>query len=285
MGAHNHREQGVTRSDSLLWTVITVTHNSSTQLRRCWARADFDARLEWVVVDNASEDDSAAVARRMGARVIELNRNVGFGAANNLGLARIRSPWTAFVNPDVVIGPFADFMRLAAVSEVNGAIVAPQLLSPDGSEQPNGRGLPYPLDKLAHRSVSLPGSRLGDYTRIGLPTPTFVAWTMGAAISGPTDVFRQLGGWDERYFIYYEDHDLGLRSWEAGFPVVVDPHVRWIHEWQRDTTRIRFSPWRHEIQSAWAFYRNHPGCLSRRWTRDVEKLIRQNQWKPAKNVQ
>lgn len=252
----------VTRGDSSEWALVTVTFNSAEQLRNCWSTADW-GQAEWIVVDNASQDDTVAVARALGARVVELDRNVGFSAANNVGLGLVESGFIAFVNPDVTVRSPTDLERLASVSLKNGGLVAPQLVYPDGSEQANGRGLPYVLDKFAHRSLRLPGSRPHEYVRSGLVNPTYVAWAMGAAMAGPAHIFRELGGWDEGFFIYYEDHDLGLRAWAAGRPIVVDPMVRWAHEWQRATTELRVTPWRHEIRSAAVFYRKYPWLLSR----------------------
>ena len=136
--------------------------------------------------------------------------------------------------------------------------MAPQLVNPDGTDQPNARGMPFLADKIANRLGRFPGARLSEYVRTGLLDPTYCAWAIGAAIAGEADLFRALGGWDERYFIYYEDHDSGLRSWRAGHPVVLDPAVRWAHVWQRDTARPRLKPWIHEFRSARRFFADFP---------------------------
>jgi GT2 family glycosyltransferase len=254
------------------WTLITVTYNSADVLRAFWSVTRLGG-VRWVVVDNASTDGSTHIARSLGAEVLEMRGNVGFGAANNRALAEVTTPYVAFVNPDVTVD-MVDLSRLEAVSRANGdALVAPQLLNPDGTEQPNARGLPFLADKIAHRAGGFPGSRLEEYVRTGLAGPTFCAWVMGAAVAGPTHVFRQLGGWDERYFIYYEDHDLGLRSWQQGHPVVLDPVVRWAHGWQRATTRVRLSPWRHELRSGRQFYATYPWLLWRRWGRRPSQTL------------
>lgn len=244
------------------WTIITVTFNSAHQLRAAWPCADIGL-ARWIVVDNASSDDSALVAEVLGAEVVRLPRNIGFAAANNIGLRQVRSPWVAFVNPDVEVAGAHDLDRLASVSVMNRALVSPQLLNTDGTMQPNARGLPFVVDKMANRSVRLPGSRPRDYTRTDLTAPTFVAWTMGAAVMGPSETVRQLGGWDERYFIYYEDHDFGLRAWRCGVPVVVDPGVRWRHGWDRATSRLSRTAWQHEIRSARKFYSAYPELVTR----------------------
>ena len=244
------------------WTLISVSFNSSEQLRSSWSDTNTGS-ARWLVVDNASTDDSVAVAERLGAEVVPLTRNVGFGRANNRALAAVDTPWTMFVNPDVRVRCPADLNRLATVSRLNGSLIAPQLVNPDGSVQPNARGLPFLVDKIANRGVRLPGARLDDYAATNLVHPTYAAWAIGAAVGGPTEAFREIGGWDEQFFVYYEDHDLGLRAWRAGIPLVIDPAVRWAHEWQRATQRLRFAPWMHELASMRRFYTKYPELMSR----------------------
>lgn len=265
------------------WTLVTVTHNSSDHLRACWHPRSLRG-FRWIVVDNASKDESARVAERLGADVIRLQENRGFSAANNVAMKEVVTDWVAFVNPDVALPVRLGLSRLAAVSRVNGALVSPQLLNPDGTEQPNARGFPFLPDKMANRSpLPIPGAQLDTYVRGGLTSPTFAAWTMGAALGGPTELFRQIGGWDERFFLYYEDHDLGLRAWRAGVPVVLDPVVRWPHQWQRATMRPRLAPWRHEIRSGRQFYNKYPELLSRRRfeKRGGFTALCQSLWRPA----
>lgn len=251
-------------SDSSGWTLVTVTYNSCRELWNAWSDGVPEG-VRWIVVDNASSDRSAELAVDLGADVVALQENVGFSAANNMALRQVDSEWVLFANPDLHVGTIGDLQRLSSVSTVNGgALVAPQLLNADGSEQANARGYPYLADKAANRSLRLPGSSLHDYARVGLDGPTYVAWVMGAAVAGPTSTFAALGGWDDGFFIYYEDHDLPLRAWLAGVATVVDPSVRWTHEWQRSTKRLRVRPWMHELRSMRRFYATYPELLTRR---------------------
>lgn len=236
------------------WTAITVTYNSAGALRRCWG--GYDGSFRWVVVDNASTDDSVAVAEELGATVVRQPSNVGFSRANNHALRQVETPFVAFVNPDVTVDPGS--LELLEPTARAGAIVAPQLTFPDGGVQPNGRGLPFVGDKLAHRGVRVPFARVASYAPAPGAELLPVDWVMGAAVTATTATMRRLGGWDGRYFIYYEDHELGLRAWSRGCPVLVDPDVRWVHEWSRDTARWSPLHWRHEIRSAARFFAAYP---------------------------
>ena len=63
------------------------------------------------------------------------------------------------------------------------------------------------------------------------------------------------------YFIYYEDHEIGLRAWQRGTPVLLDPRVRWTHGWARETVGTNRTAWRHELHSAARFYKHSPELL------------------------
>ncbi|WBB72506.1 glycosyltransferase [Micromonospora sp. WMMD1128] len=241
------------------WTVVTVAHNSAGTLRRCWR----DRKpYEWLVVDNASADDSAAVAAELGARVIRLPANVGFARANNVALREATGRYVLFANPDLEVRA-DDLPVLAGHLDVHGGLVAPQLLGTDGTPQANGRGFPYATAKLGNRNV-WPLSRLhASYRQVVAPGETrYVAWVMGAAVAGRTADVAALGGWNERFFLYYEDHELGLRAWRRGLAVAVRGDVRWTHHWARATNSVRWSRAHNlELRSARTFFGMFPEFL------------------------
>ncbi|MBK4346442.1 glycosyltransferase [Lacisediminihabitans changchengi] len=238
------------------WTLITVAFNSASELERYWSRPT-PADVEWIVVDNSSTDDSALVAERLGATVIRLDHNVGFSAANNVGLAAARGEFIAFVNPDVSV-EFDDLPDLAQTIERNGGLVSPQLVNNDGRDQPNGRGAPLLLSKVVNR-VSRQSAVHHSYLVFAEPgQERFIFWSMGAVVAGSAATFAALKGWDERFFIYYEDKDIAIRSWRSGRPVVLAGQFRWNHGWARETAHFRLSPWAHEIASLVKFYALYP---------------------------
>lgn len=240
------------------WTLVTVTYNSADTLARYW-QSERPDQVVWIVVDNASSDETVRVAQELGAHVVPLDTNLGFSKANNIGLAEARSKYIAFVNPDVTVD-YASLNTMSRMLDEQEVLLAPQLMNPDGSRQPSARGLPFLFDKLAHRGLRLPRANLHRY--LPQPTePTYIAWAMGAAIAGRRSTLLRLHGWDDKYFMYYEDHDLGLRAWAAGVPVIALPDVRWIHEWARETASLNASPWRREVRSALRFFASYPEFL------------------------
>lgn len=254
------------------WSVITVTYNSARHLHRHWADQSISRNYNWIVVDNASTDGSLELAKSLGATAISSGGNVGFARANNLGLRQVTTDYVAFVNPDISIMGASWQADLAKTIESTDGLVAPQLLNSDGTEQPNARGLPFLSAKIRNRLA--PHSDRGRaYTRASLDAPTYCAWTIGAAIAGKTKTVRDIGGWDEAFFLYYEDHEFGLRAWKSGHPVVIDPRVQWIHSWQRATAKLNYRAWRAEISSARIFYDKYPQFL-RGSSRDARSISR-----------
>jgi N-acetylglucosaminyl-diphospho-decaprenol L-rhamnosyltransferase len=254
-------------------SLVTVSYNSAHTLSRFWV--NWDGACEWIVVDNASTDGSADVARSLGARVVRLPKNVGFSAANNIGARTATGDVLGFVNPDVTPRS-SDVDRLARSAVITQGVVAPQLVNADGSLQENGRAAPFPLRKLAHMFApqSRVNSRYIRHVESGLQQ---VVWVMGAAVFTTRKTFERVGGWDDRYFIYYEDADFCLRALEQGVPTYVDGDVRMLHGWARETAKGKsIGIWKHELMSAARFYARHPQCALPlgKLSRDVREIER-----------
>ncbi|WP_167542032.1 glycosyltransferase [Microbacterium oleivorans] len=250
-----------------------MTFNSAKALREFWSDLDLSASLEWIVVDNASQDDSVEVAEQLGAKVIRLPENVGFGAANNRGFENSVGEYVAFVNPDVRVLPESLPTLEEAVERTQG-IVSPQLLNADGSLQPNGRGYPFLAFKVLNRLQN--NSSASGYRRFAEAGQEIdVAWFMGAAVAGRRDTLRDLGPWDEHFFVYYEDSDLGMRARARGIRRLVTGNVQWRHGWARDTKKPSFAAWRREIPSMVKFYARYPYLLSVMPERTAARLDRE----------
>ncbi|MFL5894333.1 MAG: glycosyltransferase [Thermoleophilaceae bacterium] len=211
--------------------VVTVSHNSAPELGRLLSSAAAHlpgARV--VVVDNASADDSVAVARRAGASVVENGENVGFGAAVNAALADVSEPVTVLVNPDVEL--IDDSLARLAGTAVDGRLHAPLLLGADGRRQDSAQPRPASIATALYAMV--PGPLLpGPLRRVAEPwrsrRPRRVGWATAACIVARTETLKQLGPFDESIFLYAEDLDLGLRAAEAGVETWFHPDARAIH--------------------------------------------------------
>jgi glycosyltransferase involved in cell wall biosynthesis/GT2 family glycosyltransferase len=197
--------------------LVTVTHNSAPELRALLesvARWIPGARV--VVVDCASSDETAAVAREV--ELIALDQNVGFGGACNIGVAAVPEAVTALVNPDVEL--LDDSLLALAAEAAHGParLLAPLVLSPDGTRQDTVHSTP-PVPVL-------PGSALAPWRS---RRSRRVGWAVGCALVARTETLAALGPFDEQIFLYGEDLDLGLRAAAAGVETWFWPSARVLH--------------------------------------------------------
>ena len=221
-------------------TVGIVSWQTAELLDRCLAAlpgALGSLAAEVVVVDNASTDGSADVARRHGARVIENGENVGYARAMNQALASADAPFLIALNPDTVARP-GSLERLVALLRVEPTVglAVPRLLNPDGSLQPSVHRFPSIRTALVMGLVPLPirpgpigrSFWLEGYAPHDRQQP--IDWAIGAAhairrssLPNPDHVYR------ERTFMYAEDMDLCWSLRREGWAVVLEPAAEIVH--------------------------------------------------------
>lgn len=239
---------------------VVVSYNSEADLRRqlSWAPLR-EAFGRVVVVDNDSADGSVAVAEQAGVEVAQTGRNAGFGAAANLGVRATGSEHVAILNPDVLVDDPAQTARLAARFEADprAGLIAPALVLPDGRVQDSARAIPAPVELVRRR---LTGAELGAVRPEGLET---VPWVVAAFIVVRRTAFDEVDGFDEAYRLYFEDVDLCVRLWSAGWRVLLDGTERARHE-HAASSRKSLVGWamRRHTTSAGRFFATHPDLLT-----------------------
>lgn len=251
-------------------SVIIVSFNTRDLLRACLASMRDDLGAPWlevIVVDNASADDSVAMVRAefLEVQVIAHPRNVGFGPANNIGMAAARGRYFLALNSDTEVKPGAlrtlvEFMDAHPDVGVAGA----RLLNTDGSLQLSCRRFPSFRTVLFHRYSLLtklfPQNRYSkeyllsdvDHTR-----QMDVDWVSGACLLARADAVKQVGGFDEEFFMYAEDVDWCYRMKQGGWRVVFVPEAVVTHHIGSSTRRVPFRMIRERHRSMWLFYRKH----------------------------
>lgn len=209
--------------------VVVVAHNSADHLPALLSAllAQLRADDELVLVDNASRDASAEVARGCGERVttIETGANLGFGGGCHAGARATTAPLLLFVNPDSRPEEGClDALRAPAEAQPDWGAWQAAVLLPDGAINTDGGivhflGMGWAGD--CGRSIDhLP------------PAPREVAFPSGAAMVVRRSTWERLGGFDATYFMYGEDLDLGLRVWLSGERVGIVPSARIIHSYE-----------------------------------------------------
>ncbi len=190
-------------------TAVVVAFESAGVLPEC-LDALRTARVPAIVVDNASLDASAEVARAHGAHALVQSVNHGYGRANNIGVeAADGAAWCLLVNPDLVVAPDT-VARLLAVAKAHpkAAMLVPRIVEADGSV------FEHEVTLLSPVAPPLPATAaLGDGVRE-------VAFASGACMLVRRDVFRALGSFDPAIFLFYEDDDLCLRLRQAGWQIL-----------------------------------------------------------------
>ena len=236
--------------------------------------------VELVVVDNGSRDGSidALLAAHPDVRVVRAPGNVGYARAANLGTAATKAPIVAVLNPDTVVEPGAAARSCstararAAARRVRAAAAQPRRLrlsvGPDVAVDP-GRDRSRPArtvvaEEPVHGPVPPARRRPG--------APRLVDWVSGAAIWLRRGALDEVGGWDERYFMYLEDTDLCWRLRRAGWEVAYEPAGVVVHVQGASASRRPYRMLLEHHRSAWRFARvrfTGPRARCCRWPRST----------------
>ena len=237
---------------------VVVSHNSAADLEgllECESLRQAFTRL--ILVDNASTDGSPEMAERAGVEVVRQAGNSGFAAAVNEGVSRTSDSLVAVLNPDIRFEADGVAERLAEhFVKPHVGLVAPALVLPDGTLQDSAREVPTPLDLLLRRW------RRKDHGSVSPAIASDVPWVVGACIVLRRSAFDEVGGFDRRFLLYFEDVDLCVRLRDRGWNVLIDPAITVSH-YHRAASRRSLFGWstRQHIRSAMRFYRTHPQYL------------------------
>ena len=258
---------------------ILVNYNAGDELRRALQSISdemHDRPWQAAVIDNASSDGSGSIVREFAphAALIQNRSNVGFGRAVNQGIAATAAPLLLIMNPDcrLVAGAIAALRSELDLHEYC-AIAGPRILNPDGSVQGSARGDPDMLTGLFGRSAALgrllpwlPISRRNVVSDAAIRSgheSVVVDWLSGACMLARRDALQKVHGFDERYFLYWEDADLCRRLRAAGYHVRYVPGATAIHRVGHSSKTARTAAIRAFHESAYLYYATHnaPGAL------------------------
>lgn len=185
--------------------------------------------------------------------VIQNTKRKGFGANHNSAFSCCEEEFFCVLNPDILFfsNIFDDLKRYFYCDELG--VVAPALIDSEGERQDNARIFPTPL-KIAQKIIM---GQKHAYTDFHYGEDIFPDWVAGMFMLFRSDVFRQIGGFDERYYMYYEDADICRRLKQNGYHSQFAFQLQAIHNARRTSHRsLRHLSW--HISSMLKFFCRYP---------------------------
>ncbi len=229
--------------------VVTVTYSPGPHLERFLSSLTVatEIPLSVLMADNGSTDGAPeeAAERYSNAHLLRTGANLGYGSAVNRAVAELGNAHSEFLviaNPDVVWSPGSiDALLEAARRWPRAGAVGPLIRDPDGSVYPSARHLPSVIRGGMHAVVA-PFWKKNPWTAAYRqdrepPSERVVGWLSGCCLLVRRAAFDAIGGFDERYFMYMEDVDLGDRFGRAGWLNVYAPAAEVLHDKGHSTGR------------------------------------------------
>ena len=238
--------------------IIVLNFNGKYTLPACLSsvfKSDY-SNFEVVVVDNNSKDSSFEQAKSQFSRahLIQNSANTGFGAGNNIGIRYALEKFADYVfilNNDTLIkrDTVSKLVNLASSNNSIG-IVSPLIFNKKSVWFAGGK-----IDWLQMRALHIfkPQSK----------NPYLSQYLSGCAMLVKKEVFKKIGLFDERFFLYYEDTDLSFRAAKAGFELLVDPSTYIQHLEQSSYNNPKKNYWL--VLSGLIFFRTHSSFAQKVW--------------------
>ncbi|MBM3423283.1 glycosyltransferase family 2 protein [Chlorobium limicola] len=262
-------------------TIVIVSYNTRDILRNCLEalfRGSGGIDMEVFVVDNDSRDDSAQMVHETfpQVRLIANNANLGFAAANNQAFRQAKGRYIVLLNPDAYVGPSSISNAVAFMDSNPGCgLCGGKIISPEGRLEPSARRFPSPLSKLltlSGLSAKHPGSPILNRHEFGgfaHDRPLEVDWVPGTFTIVRKKMLDEIGAFDERFFIYYEETDLCLRAKQAGWSIWFIPDAEVMHiggacsKTRKDKTYDEGASQvlSFRMRSEWLYYRKNHGII------------------------
>jgi N-acetylglucosaminyl-diphospho-decaprenol L-rhamnosyltransferase len=255
--------------------VLIVNYRVYTELDRALASLQPSLRAddEVVVVDQVTDDlRRADLARRHpGVTFVGITANVGFARVVNMAARHSRAPYLMLLNPDAVVtGPVVDELERWLHRHPDVFVAGPRVIEADGSVQASARRFPGLSTAIAGRSTWLTRRFPGNWlSRRNLPAqsarePAEVDWLAASCLMTRRDVFDRLSGFDEAFFLYWEDADFCRRAVLAGGRCMYLPGIEAVrHAGGASAAFDRAASIRTFHKSAFVFYRKHAGRVGR----------------------
>ncbi len=275
------------------FSVIIVNYHAGRLLTRCLEtvyRQETAYTYEVIIVDNESRPaEAAALAAAFPlARLVANSENLGFAAGNNQGFALARGRYLLLVNPDVEVLPGAFQGIIGFMEETPGCAAAGALLqNPEGGRDPSARRFISPwrnflmLTGIAARLNRFRWFNDVDYAWFPHDRPLQVDWVPGTFTCYRRETVDRLHGFDERFFLYYEETDFCLRARRAGHQIWFTPAATVLHvgggcsqtrSGQEALEKASSQVLRYRLMAEALYYRKNFGLLAELFALESEYL-------------
>lgn len=213
-------------------------------------RSDFEV----ILTLNLPEPEPVALdTLPYAVRLIQNPNPKGFGANHNAAFQVSNGDYFVILNPDIELteDPFGPLLLLAEKDSLN--ICAPLILDTAGQLEDSARTFPTPFGLFKRMLYRLLGRTIPPDTLRQDADTLRPDWVAGMFVMVARETYQRLGGFNDAYFLYFEDVEFGARAGLAGCRILVCKHARVIHQAQRDShRRLRFMVW--HLQSAAKFF-------------------------------
>lgn len=260
--------------------IVIVSYNAREDLRACLRSlraAPPSLPAQVVVVDNASVDGSAEVAREEwpGAIVLPQKSNLGFARANNVGIRAASSPLVLLLNGDTLVPPGAiDALIAALEASPEAAAAGPRLVDARGEPELSFGRMISPFNELRQKVIGRLHGRgvswVRRWVKRRVSVPHFPDWVSGACLLVRRADAEAAGLLDERYFLYTEDVDFCAALRARGRRILFTPAAEVVHLRGRSAASAPEATAALYRRSQMAFYeKHHP-----RWARVLRLYLR-----------
>ena len=245
----------------MMLSIIIVNYKQKNLVRQLLlgiSKQNISFDFEVIVVDNNSKDcidtviddirDKVNNDYLSKIKIIELRKNIGMGAGNNRGVQRASGDYVLILNPDVVllenaVSKLIDFAQI----KPKAGIIAPALLNPDKTIQQSRYRFPKFYMPAVIRTFlgKFFQAEIKEYLMEDEPAdiPQKVDWVRGSVMLIPRQIYEEVEGFDERYFMYMEDVDLCKKIWQAGYEVWYFPEAKVIHYYGKQSGKSGSWQW------------------------------------------
>ncbi len=246
--------------------VCIVSYNTCESLRYCLQSVSINNGSEIWVIDNHSSDGSQEMVRAEFPTVelVEVENNIGYGAAADLAISLSNAPYILLLNSDTILQSDA-LEKLSEYLDKNPGVgvVGPRITHIKGTLQPSCFPMPTPLhiffdiSQLNQLFNHIPSIREQNYRTWSHSHNRAVPWVQGSALAIRREAYDAVGGFDKAFFMYYEEVDLCYRMSNAGWGIHFSPVTEVIHSGAASTNQSRAKMELQYYKSLAIFYHKH----------------------------